>query len=141
MLRPAVPHRAVSPRRTRPCRALCPPDARLPHRQAAHSAQTKRNAQKHQHQRGNGRTRRQARHRRCPQTRQQGRSRFRSARKAQTQAEIIAPITEATKQPTPPAFHEAAEWGSNKYIIDIIFSFLDSDLSSFEFFWEYMLHI
>ena len=60
---------------TPPCRALCPPDARLPRRQAAHSAQTKRNAQKHQHQRGNGSARRQARHRRRPQVRQQGRSR------------------------------------------------------------------
>jgi hypothetical protein len=58
-----------------PSRALCPPDARLPRRQAAHPAQTKRNAPKHQHQRGNGYTRRQARHRRCPQTRQQRRSR------------------------------------------------------------------
>ena len=58
-----------------PCRALCPPDARLPRRQAAHSAQTKRNAQKHQHQRGNGSAWRQARHRRRSQVRQQGRSR------------------------------------------------------------------
>ena len=30
---------------TRPSRTLCPPDARLPYRQAAHPAQTKRNAQ------------------------------------------------------------------------------------------------
>ena len=45
------------------------------HRQTAYSAQTKRNAQKHQHQRGNESTRRQARHRRRPQVRQQGRSR------------------------------------------------------------------
>ena len=66
----SVPHTGHAP-----SRALCPPDARLPYRQAAHSAQTKRNAPKHQHQRGNGYTRRQARHRRCPQTRQQRRSR------------------------------------------------------------------
>ena len=43
--------------------------------QLVSTAQTKRNAQKHQHQRGNGSARRQARHRRRPQVRQQGRSR------------------------------------------------------------------
>jgi hypothetical protein len=93
-----VPHIKMTPHsETRPSRTLCPPDARLPYRQAAHPAQTKRNASKHQHQRGNGHTRRQARHRRCSQARQQGRSRFRSARKAQNQTEVIAPITEAIK--------------------------------------------
>ena len=40
---------------TRPSRALYPPDAQLPYWQAVHPAQTKRNAPKHQHQRGNGR--------------------------------------------------------------------------------------
>ena len=100
-----VPHIKMTPHsETRPSRTLYPPNAQFPYRQAVYPAQTKRNAPKHQHQRGNGHTRRQARHRRCPQARQQGRSRFRSARKAQTQAEIIAPITEATKQPHPASF-------------------------------------
>ena len=82
---------------TRPSRTLYPPNAQFPYRQAVYPAQTKRNAPKRQHQRGNGSAWRQARHRRRPQARQQGRSRFRPARKAQNQAEVIVPITEAIK--------------------------------------------
>lgn len=82
-----------------PCRALCPPDTRLPDRQAAHPAETQRNAQDLQHQGGNGRTRRQTRHRRHPKARQQRRSRLRAARKgkAQTQAEVIAAYNRSHK--------------------------------------------
>ena len=37
--------------------------------------------------------------------------------KPKTQAKVIAPVTEAIKNnPTPPASHETAEWGYNKYI-------------------------
>lgn len=93
-----VPHIKMTPHsETRPSRTLYPPNAQFPYRQAVYPAQTKRNAPKRQHQRGNGSAWRQARHRRRPQARQQGRSRFRPARKAQNQAEVIVPITEAIK--------------------------------------------